>query len=273
MVADKPDTMAMAASFLLHLLVIAAISVQFAFFKAKPLELEQSIPIDIEEQGAVTTTQKQGVGNTAKLTPAQARAKLPTPPPQATQPQRPAPNPVKPVKAAAQPEADFGDVMSQLTKTPPTPKKAEAQPENFNSLLKNLSQDKPQPKVDQSTPNAPATKASDAGSKGLLSDKLTISEEDALRRQIEQCWNVPTGARGIQDMVVTIHVVMNRDRTVKTAEIVQTSTSLSDPFYRSVAESALRAVLNPKCSPFQLPDDKYDLWNDITMSFNPKDVV
>ncbi len=276
MTADPPDKMALSASVLLHLAVIVAITVQIVLFKAKPLELTQPIPIDILDLGPVTTTQKQGTGNTAKVTPAPPPTpKPPIPPPQQEQ-QKPVPVPPKPNpmdKPKPAPEEKFGDVMSKLAKEQPKkPPPKEAAPENFNSLLKNLSTDKPVPQITQTKPDAKAPdKASDAGSKGLLSDKLTISQEDLLRRQIEGCWNVPVGARGIQDMVVTIHILMNKDRTVKSAEIVNANGN--DPFQRTVAESAMRAVLNPKCSPFQLPDDKYDLWNDITMSFNPKDIL
>jgi colicin import membrane protein len=46
---------------------------------------------------------------------------------------------------------------------------------------------------------------------------------------------------------------------------------MSDPTFRAVAESARRAV--DRCSPLQLPPDKYSLWRDIVMSFYPEDAV
>jgi hypothetical protein len=40
-----------------------------------------------------------------------------------------------------------------------------------------------------------------------------------------------------------------------------------------LADTAQRAVLNPRCSPLRLPADEYDQWKSITLSFNPKDVI
>jgi hypothetical protein len=48
---------------------------------------------------------------------------------------------------------------------------------------------------------------------------------------------------------------------------------MSDPFYRAAAESALRAVLNPQCSPLKLPPDKYEQWKILELTFNPKDLL
>ena len=46
----------------------------------------------------------------------------------------------------------------------------------------------------------------------------------------------------------------------------------ADPFFRSAAESALRAVLNRRCQPFKLPPEKYDIWKLMILSFNPKEM-
>jgi hypothetical protein len=48
---------------------------------------------------------------------------------------------------------------------------------------------------------------------------------------------------------------------------------MGDPFYRSAAESALRAVLNPQCSPLKLPPEKFDQWKTLELTFNPKDLL
>jgi hypothetical protein len=44
-----------------------------------------------------------------------------------------------------------------------------------------------------------------------------------------------------------------------------------DPTYRTVAESARRAV--DRCGKLNLPNDKYSLWRDINMTFRPEDAV
>jgi len=36
-----------------------------------------------------------------------------------------------------------------------------------------------------------------------------------------------------------------------------------------LAESALRAVLNPRCQPFKLPPDRYEAWQVMELNFDP----
>ena len=43
--------------------------------------------------------------------------------------------------------------------------------------------------------------------------------------------------------------------------------------YKAVAESALRAIRNPRCSKFNLPLAKYEIWRDIVLQFNPGEMV
>ncbi len=106
-----------------------------------------------------------------------------------------------------------------------------------------------------------------------LDQRLTISEIDAIRRQIEACWNVPAGLRDAENLIVDIKVVMNPDATVKRAEIVDRSRVVGEAYYRAAAESALRAVLHPRCSPLRLPPQKYEQWKTFTLSFNPKELI
>jgi len=103
--------------------------------------------------------------------------------------------------------------------------------------------------------------------------QLSRGELDALRRQLSGCWNFPAGAKHAGSLIVEIRVVVNRDRTVRTARIVDVSRMRQDAFYRSAAESALRAVLNPRCSPLLLPPTKYDLWRTMTLEFDPRKML
>ena len=74
-------------------------------------------------------------------------------------------------------------------------------------------------------------------------------------------------------MVIEIKMTVGQDGQVRTASIQNSSRMFADPFFRAAAESALRAVKNPRCSPLKLPADQYDVWKDLTLSFNPKDLV
>lgn len=106
-----------------------------------------------------------------------------------------------------------------------------------------------------------------------LGSRVTIGEIDLVRRQIERCWNVPAGAREAADLVVHIRVQMNLDGTPRNAAILDGGRLGSDSFYRAAAESALRAVLNPRCHPFRLPPEKFEDWKTITLVFNPKEML
>jgi outer membrane biosynthesis protein TonB len=266
---------AFTTSFIFHGVILLALIFGLPHMKPKPLEMSQPIAIDIVDLGPVTTTQQQGTGQTATKTDLAPAPTPPAPPPVAKP--KPAPPAPTPPKAKPAPKVDDQNALNALIKS--ESKKAKTKPEKaqddtdqqFGSLLKNLSTKKP----DDAAPTdakAPAKPTPAAGAAGVTSTKLTISEEDALRRQIEQCWNVPTGARDAQNLIIELHLEINPDRTVRTAEIVDNG-RMGDPFYRAAAESARRAVLNPKCSPLALPEDKADEWHSMTMRFNPQDVL
>jgi len=99
-----------------------------------------------------------------------------------------------------------------------------------------------------------------------------MSEIEAVRRQIERCWNLPAGAKDADSLIVSIRVEMNIDGTPRTAVVTDQNRMRVDPFYRSAAESAVRAVLNPRCHPFTLPRDKFNRWKTMTLVFNPKEM-
>ena len=99
-----------------------------------------------------------------------------------------------------------------------------------------------------------------------------MSEIDALRRQLEGCWYIPTGARDVETMVVEIEMDINPDRTLRRAVILDQNRYNRDSFFRAVADSVVRAVRHPACSPFDLPPAKYDDWKRTTINFNAKDM-
>jgi len=105
-----------------------------------------------------------------------------------------------------------------------------------------------------------------------ISDVLSITELDLIRRQLAACWNVPAGARDAKDLYVDIRVDMNPDGTVRTAAVVGSS-GAGGPFAKAAADSALRAVKNPQCNPLKLPLDRYDQWKTIEIRFDPQHIL
>ncbi len=209
-------------------------------------------------------------------------------PPEESKPQdkpKPAPKndsaqPVTPQKTDAKSDKKDDAVLEKLPdKKAPPDKKADKKEKkekdtkaatDFASVLKNLAEPKEitqgQGKMNLNEP------AKTEGIQAPLGAKLTMSEEDALRQQLERCWNVPIGARDVENMIVVLHLVVSPDRTVLDARVVDQSRYNSDSFFRAAADSAMRAIRNPLCTPLALPPDKYESWKAITVNFNPKDM-
>jgi hypothetical protein len=104
------------------------------------------------------------------------------------------------------------------------------------------------------------------------SQPMSMSEIDAIRHQIQQCWSVPAGARDAENLIVRIKVFLNSDGSLAKAPEIVGADQSNDPFYRTAAESARRAVL--KCAPLKsLPADKYSRWRELTLTFNPREML
>lgn len=97
-----------------------------------------------------------------------------------------------------------------------------------------------------------------------------------IRDQIQPCWSPPPGAGGERSVVVKIELKMNRDGTLNgRPAILNTS---PDPGFRSVADSATRAIL--RCASqnggLKLPADMYDApngWREIEFAFDPSQLL
>ncbi|MBE6444776.1 MAG: hypothetical protein E7019_01775 [Alphaproteobacteria bacterium] len=113
----------------------------------------------------------------------------------------------------------------------------------------------------------------EGGTGGSYFSELSISEIDAIAGRLRACWNLDPGAMGIEDMIVEIRAELNQDGTVRKVEILDSSRYENDNHFRSVANSARRAVYI--CQPYSILADKYaekyDLWKELRLRFNPLD--
>jgi len=83
---------------------------------------------------------------------------------------------------------------------------------------------------------------------------------------------LPKPEPGPRDLIVEIRVTLNPDGSVfAMPEILNTTRMASDPFFRAAAESAQRAVL--KCSPLRMPSKKYSVWKEVTLRFDPSQML
>ena len=152
-------------------------------------------------------------------------------------------------------------------------KVTEEQKKDFDSVLKNLADEKPVPDSAEKKPDMNLNEPPEEAHNVPLSQRMTMTEMDAFRRQLQECWNFPFyGAKDAENLIVDIKIEVRRDRTLRQASFADTWRYNRDGFYRAAADSAMRAVQNPKCSPFQLPPDKYETWKSMTVTFNPQDI-
>ncbi len=179
-----------------------------------------------------------------------------------TEPEQPA-LPVKPRPKPTPPEEDLlASVMKDLQELEDKPDPVVEDTTETDDLLSEVAallEDDPSDERTQQTP--------------ILGNRLTISEIDAVRRQIEPCWNVQIGARNPEELIVDVRVYMNRDGSVRKVQIIDTARMRSDVFFRAAADSARRAVQNKDCTPLKLPVDKYDRWQQMVLRFDPSQMV
>ena len=178
------------------------------------------------------------------------------------------------LQAAAAPLMQACHWQSQPARAGPASKHQPASPEQdtFGALLKSVEK---LDRRDQGETEQKGTgqRPSDQGEarNSLGEGRLTFGEVDALRRQIGRCWTLPVGADRIEGMVVKLRIQVRPDRTVQQVTIQDQGRMDGDPAFRAVAESARRAV--DRCSPLQLPAEKYAIWRDIVMSLYPEDAI
>ena len=190
----------------------------------------------------------------------------PPPPPEIAPPSAvPPPPPPKPVHVA---KAD------PPPKSEPTPeKKPDPPPDPFTSLLKSVEEFTRQtPLIEQKQAEAKSTEPPPvtAPVSNASDEPLSLSVLDAVRRQVEDNWSLPAGAREASGLEVEIRILLLPDGTVRDARVVDLERleREGEGFFRSMAESAVRAV--QRSSPLHdLPPEKYEQWREITFRFRP----
>lgn len=220
--------------------------------------------------------------------PPKARS-LPTPPKPPEIARRPEPEPekvpVKPkpekkpekkAKPKPKPKPEVKKPPKSLARARPRRRPSPSREDFAASVLKDLAPEERAPRLAKTPERAAAAPKPRARAKvrnAPLDARATMSEIDAIRRQIEQCWNIPAGARDAENLVVSIRVWVNADGSVGRAVILDSNRMAADPFFRSAAESALRAVLNPRCSPLRIPPNKYEQFKVLVLNFNPREAA
>ncbi len=229
----------------------------------EPAPEKEPVPMPPAPEVAAEAPPPPPEPTTAKPEPAPRVAEAVAPPPP-TIPEpslAPPPPPPKPVNLAKPKPKPAPEPVVAAKPEPPDP---------LASLLKSVMESAQNViKIEQKQAEAqPAEPPPETSAMSRVSDEtLSSSVSAAIRRQVEDKWNVPAGAAGAGELAVEIRISLLPDGTVQRARIVDQS-RLSQAFYRTMAESARRAVL--LASPLRdLPPEKYEQWREITFTFKP----
>jgi hypothetical protein len=293
-----------------HAFAIVAAIVNFNFFSSPPMEPEP-IMVDFEAIAKKAAAPKVGVQEqqpekakiaeeTTKAPPPKTAEPppapdVPKPPvvaeatPQPTKPvEQPKPEPPKPAddkialkpkepdppKIEKPPEPPKPDPKPEVKKVePPKPAPPKPTPPKPNvdnivdSILKNNDKNSPI-KTPQQSPQKPKEITRQVAMAPEFATVVTASEVEGVRQKIRPCWNSFGGAKDAP--IVSLVVQMNQNGTPIDAEFRDPG-RLGDPVYRAAAESARRAIMNPRCQPWPLSPEKYSSWRTITFNFDPRD--
>jgi hypothetical protein len=173
-------------------------------------------------------------------------------------------------KKAAPKPAKTPDKKPEESKKEEVKEKPQEDTEQFSSVLKNLVGDEQAEPMPDSVPRDTPRQAPQLTAPAPLGSQLTMSEMNALIAQLAQCWTIIAGARDAQDLAVDVDVTVSPSKTVMDARVVDQLRYSSDSLFRAAADSAIRALRAPACTPLQLPDGKYEQWKTMTLHFDPK---
>jgi colicin import membrane protein len=192
------------------------------------------------------------------------------------------PKPADKPKAEAKAEAPKPEpkVEAKKDEKPAKPKQADAKPKkpkpkvtkkpDFNTDRIAALLNKIPDATDEPAPVLPADEAPDKvrGQSNGSEMTMSVNEIDALRARIAQCWSPPPGGLGADQIVVKLRLKLNEDGTLVGYPTV--ANRGSSPFFQAAADSAVRAVY--QCQPYALPNDKYALWRDMILNFDPSEM-
>lgn len=123
----------------------------------------------------------------------------------------------------------------------------------------------PQTDTDYTGPTAGAREGRDT--------VLSARESDILKgkivEQLKGCWRLPGAGGGIETTVVTVTWQLRQDGSLEGEPVLEHAQS--GVLYQQAADAAMRAVKN--CSPFDLPQDKYQFWRKLTFDFDPREMM
>src|SRR3546814_18086176 len=110
---------------------------------------------------------------------------------------------------------------------------------------------------------------SDWSSDVCSSDLAAAGLAQAIRQQIQPCWNPPAGGEDVAKLVTILRIQFRKDGTVVGQPQVTDQagvTGNNQSYARQHGEAPKRAVL--RCQPLQLPAALYELWHELAFNLD-----
>lgn len=94
---------------------------------------------------------------------------------------------------------------------------------------------------------------------------------DLIINQIAGCWRIDGGVEPGRSIKVPIRVRLSPSgEVIGEPAIQEPARYASDDYYRMSADAAVRAIL--RCAPLRLPPQDYDIWRDLVLTFDPREM-
>jgi outer membrane biosynthesis protein TonB len=274
-----PITGGIMASLLFHVLLALLIVLGVpSFFKPEVLEAPPTIELaTLADITAAPKVDKQGKPDDKPKTPPAPETK------EKPKPEPPKPAPPQPESAPPpQPEEQAAVIPDKPLEKEPDQKKPEPKPEekkveekkkpdkpkpdkklqnDMANLLNSLNEQTPAPEPEEKPKKkaapAPAEPTTGQVTANVNDVPLTMAEQDGIRSAIEKNWNIPSGMANITNYVVMLRLHLTPDGVVTAIDVLDET---GDPGFRTLAESARRAILvtQTELGRLPIPADKYN---------------
>ena len=97
---------------------------------------------------------------------------------------------------------------------------------------------------------------------------MTGAERDSFRISVNRCWNVDPGSVAAR-VTVEVGFSLDRDGSVRGNEVRLISSQGDTGAVDIAFQAARRAILRCQSGGYQLPEEKYDQWEDVVITFDP----
>jgi outer membrane biosynthesis protein TonB len=173
----------------------------------------------------------------------------------------------EPPKAKAQPKSEH---PAALVPPPPAPPVTDLAAQ-LQSLARQQQLQARLPPNPRQQDGAGASNVTASSDNAALGRQAVYDVKDFIRVQILRHWRPDVATLGAGEFVIAIHLTLNRDGSVGSAEIVDDPRRPDSEVNRALARSARNAAL--LASPLTVPAERYDAVRDITVTLSSRDAL